>query len=397
MQDPEYAPFPTSEYIARYQKAQALMDERGIDALVLTSEENVVYFSGFQTIEWGAERPKVVIVPRAKNQQPILTFPSLMGDIASACSWIENILPWGAWGAIKGAPSDAVVAVQQAIYDLGLGHGRIGMELGHGQQMLMSYADYTALKEGVPQAEFVDAAELMWDLRLIKSPLEIDAMRKVAAATTSAFECGFTAMREGMTEKELSGIMFARMAEVTCEVPCFMMVRSGPLKYAMVNVKPFDKPLNKGDLVVVDAGARYKNYCSDFMRMASIGKPTIEQRRFFDAELDSQQAGVEAIKPGALMSEVFDACYKVLVDRGFQKHVTMTGVGHSVGLAYHEPPRISRGNMEVIRPGMILTVEPIWYDRPNHEIGNFAIEDMVLVTETGHEILSLFPKDLFIV
>jgi Xaa-Pro aminopeptidase len=271
------------------------------------------------------------------------------------------------------------------------------MELGHGMQMLMSNANYNKLVSSLPDAKFVDAAGLLWELRKIKSPLEIDCMRKVTAATTAAFESGFAAMREGMTERELAGIMFARMAQETNEKPVFMMVRSGPSKYAMVNVKPFNKTLDKGDLVIVDAGARYKTYSSDFMRMASIGEPSAEQKRFFAAQLEAQQAGVDIVKPGVTTGEVFAACYDVLVKHGMKEHAKFTGVGHNVGLSFHEPPRISRGGEIVLEPGMIITVEPIWYDRPDHVIGNFALEDMVLVTETGHEVLSLFPKDLHIV
>jgi Xaa-Pro aminopeptidase len=397
MRNPEYAPFPTEEYIARYQKAQKLMEEQGIDALLVTTEENGVYFSGLETLEWGAERPIGVIIPKSKDLKPILTFPALLGEIAYATSWIEELRPWGDWGGLVGAPPDTVTAFRLLIEELNLHRGTIGMELGHGMQMLMSNENFNSLVRSLPNAKFVDGAELLWELRKIKSPLEIEAMRKVAAATTAAFESGFAAMREGMTERELAGIMFARMAEETHEKPVFMMVRSGPSKYAMVNVKPFDKTLNKGELVVVDAGARYKTYSSDFMRMASIGEPSAEQRRFFEAELEAQQAGVDIVKPGVTTGEVFDACYDVLVKRGMKEHAKITGVGHNVGLSFHEPPRISKGGQVVLEPGMIITVEPIWYDRPDHVIGNFALEDMVLVTETDHEVLSLFPKDLHIV
>jgi len=133
------------------------------------------------------------------------------------------------------------------------------------------------------------------------------------------------------------------------------------------------------------------------MRMASIGEPTDEQRRMFEANLEAQKAGVAAVKPGATTGQIFDACYQVLAKHGLAEHFTTAGVGHSVGLFFHEPPRINKGGTIPVEPNMVLTVEPIWYDRPDHRIGNFAIEDMVLVTETGNEILSLYPKDLHIV
>lgn len=205
-------------------------------------------------------------------------------------------------------------------------------------------------------------------------------------------------MKAGMTERELAGIIMSELALQTNELPGFLMVRSGKSKYGMVNVEPFEKTMVPGELVVVDVGANYKYYWSDFMRMASIGEPNKEQRRFFEAEIASQQAGVDIIRPGIQLHEIFDSCYEVLLDHGMEEHVPgLERVGHGVGLDVHEPPSIAKGSDVLVQPGMILTVEPIFWDRPNHEIGNFALEDMVLVTDDGHEVLSAFPKELFIV
>jgi Xaa-Pro aminopeptidase len=165
----------------------------------------------------------------------------------------------------------------------------------------------------------------------------------------------------------------------------------------MVNVCPFDKPVERGDLVVVDAGATYKDYWADFMRMASIGQPSPEQRAFFEADLASQQAGVEVIRPGIKAGEIFDACNNVLQERGFGQHARIERVGHGLGLDVHEPPSLARGAQTVIEEGMVLTVEPIFSDLPDYRIGIFALEDVVVVTKNGHEVLSTFPKALHIV
>lgn len=397
MQQPEFAPFPTDEYEVRYQKAQRLMRERDIDAVLVTAKENVIYFSGLQTIGWiSKHRPIGVILSQNEQIPPILVLPETLVPVAHETSWIRELRPWGGW-RYPGAPSDPILGIQQAISEIGIEAGTVGMELGYGQRIGMSMSDYWALANGLPTVNFVDGSELIWALRMIKSPREIDALRKACAATTSAFEFGFASMREGMTENTLAGIMFGRMAELTNERPGFMMVRSGPRKYGMVNVTPFAKPMMRGELVVVDAGAVYKDYWADFMRMASIGKPTDEQRRFFEANLESQNAGVAAIKPGAPTGEIFDACYGVLVKCGLREHAILERIGHGVGLDPHEPPSIGRGTDTLVEPGMVLTVEPIFSDQPNYQIGNFALEDVVLVTDSGHEVLSHFPKELHVV
>jgi len=397
MRNPDFGPFPAEEYLARCQKARRLMEAQGVDGLLLTSKENVVYFTGLQTIGWDSKhRPLGLILPRAAEREPIFVLPETLVPVAHETSWLEWLKPWGGW-RIPDAPRDPIQGIQQAIGELGLDRGTIGLELGYGQRLGMSQTDYVELLTGLPNARIMDASDILWQLRMIKSPLEIDALRKACAATSTGFEAGFDAMRFGMTEKELAGVMFAKMAEETNERPGFIMIRSGLRKYGMVNVEPFHKPMERGELVVVDAGAKFKDYWCDFMRMASMGEPTPEQQRFFEAELESQQAGVDVIKPGVTTGEVFEACYQVLVDRGLTEHVKFERVGHGLGLDMHEPPSMERNGTTVLCPGMVVTVEPMFSDQPNYRLGNFALEDVVLVTETGHEVLSLFPKHLHIV
>lgn len=397
MRNPEFAPFPTDEYIARFDKARAEMETRELDALIVTSQENVVYFSGLQTIGWDSKhRPLAVILPRAKNCPPIMVLPETLYFVARETSWIDELRPWGGW-RYPDAPTDPIVAIQLAIRDVLSDKSVIGLELGYGQRVGMSQSDFALLTANLGEAKIADASELLWALRMIKSPREADALRKACAATSAAFQAGFQALRAGMTEKELAGLMFSTMAAETNERPGFMMVRSGIRKYGMVNVLPFPKPMVEGELVVVDAGAKYKDYWADFMRMASIGEPTSEQRRFFDADLESQSAGVAALKPGAVAGDIFDICNNVLIARGLGEHAKIERIGHGVGLDMHEPPSIGRGSKTVIEPGMVLTVEPIFSDQPNYQLGNFALEDVVLITEAGQEILSLFPKELHIV
>ena len=396
MGQPEFSPFPVSEYEGRVKKARHLMEESGIDALVLTSKENVVYFAGIQTIGWDSKhRPLIVIVPRDPSSPVHMVLAESLFYVARESSWVDELCPWGGW--MEGASEDPIAGAFQVLQDLGLATGTLGLELGYGQRMGMSQEDYSKLVEGLPEAKLLDGSELIWELRMIKSPLEVEALRKACAATTSAFEKGFAALRPGMREKELAGIMFAEMARHTDERPGFMMVRSGPRKYRMANVLAFDKPMTPGELVVVDSGAVYKDYWADFMRMSSIGEPTKEQRRFFDATLESQQAGVDKLAPGVTAHDIFSACNDVLVAHGLADYVTFERLGHGVGLDMHEPPSMARGSELVVQPGMVLTVEPVFWDRPDGKVGNFALEDVVAVTEEGHEVLSLFPKELHIV
>jgi Xaa-Pro dipeptidase len=398
IRQPAYAMFPTEEYLKRVEKARTKMEEQGIDALLLTSKENVVYFTGIRTIGWGSKhRPMGVVVPRASDKPVIAIIPETLYDVSYHSSWVDEIRPWGGWRR-KDALPDPITGFLSACESLGVVKGVIGLELGYGQRIAMSQEDFKELHEKLHEAKFKDASNLLWDLRIIKSDLEVEVLRKACDATSKAFARGFEELRPGMTERELAGIIMSELALQTGELPGFLMVRSGKMKYGMVNVEPFEKPIEPGDLVVVDVGANYKYYWSDFMRMACIGEPSPDQRRLFEADIASQQAGVDVIKPNIPLHEIFDACHSVLIERGMEEHVPgLERVGHGVGLDVHEPPSIAKGSQVLAQPNMILTVEPIFWDQPDHVIGNFALEDVVLVTETGHEVLSTFPKDLYIV
>jgi Xaa-Pro aminopeptidase len=397
MTTPEFAPFPNEEYAGRVARARAEMTARGIDALLVTSKENVVYFTGLQTIGWVSKhRPIVVLIPCDEDTPVTMILPESLMHVAHMTSWVPELRPWGGW-RVQNAPPDPIEGACRAAQELGLAGKRLGFELGYGQRLGMSQSDYDALRRGLGETTIVDGAEVLWQLRMIKSPREIERLRRACEATTKAFEAGFSALYAGMHEREIAGIMFSRMAAETDDRPGFMMVRSGVEKYATMNVLPFEKAMNEGDLVVVDAGAVYRDYWADFMRMASIGEPTAEQRRFFEATLASQQAGVECVRPGATAHEVFQTCYDVLVQRGLKEHATIERVGHGVGLDMHEPPSLARGSDVVIEEGMVLTVEPVFWDKPHARIGNFALEDVVVVTQGGCELLSLFPKDLYVV
>lgn len=396
---PPYALFATDEYEARVARARAAMERDGLDALLLTAKENVIYFSGIRTIGWASKhRPMGVIVPAAADAPVVMILPETLQSVAQTSSWITELRPWGGWRN-PDAPRDPIAAFARACSELGLSAGAaIGLELGYGQRLGMSQEDFGGLRDALSESTLTDATSLLWSLRTIKSPAEVEALRAACEATDRAFARGFEALHAGMTERELAGVVMSELSLASHELPGFVMIRSGVEKYAMVNVEPYEKQMVPGDLVVLDVGANHHYYWSDFMRMASIGEPTAEQRRFIDANLAAQQAGIDVIRPGIALGDIFAACHEVLVDAGLAEHVSsLERVGHGVGLDMHEPPSIERGSTVPVEEGMVLTVEPIFWDKPDGRIGNFAIEDMVVVTSDGSELLSSYPRELHVV
>jgi Xaa-Pro aminopeptidase len=392
----KYASFPTAEYEERFARLKREMEARDLDAVLVTAKENVLYFSGLETVGWDSKHRPVGCLLPLEGDSPILVIPESLAYVAEVTSWVPEVRLWGGFKR-KGIPADPVQAIANAVAEAGTDTGRIGLELGYGTRFSASQADFATLMKLLERAEVVDAGPAIWALREIKSPAEIEIMRTVCDHTCEAFRVGFEAMHGGMTERELAGIIFSEMAARTGFRPGFIGIRSGPLKYTMMNVPPFNKPLESGDMVVVDGGATYENYWCDMMRMASIGEPSDEQRRFFDADLAAQKAGMAAVKPGARVSEPCRAALDVLVDAGLGDHVpSLERVGHGLGLDVHEPPSLALGGDAEIKPGMILTVEPIFSDLPEFKIGNFAMEQIMVVTETGTELLTPFTDELWI-
>ncbi len=394
----EYAHFPRSEFEDRVARARKAMAERDLDALLVTGKENVVYFSGLRTISWiSKHRAIVVLVPRDESKPVTSVIPENLYRVQEASSWVDNVVPWGGWRR-KDAVPDPIEAIAKACREAGVEAGRIGIELGEGHRIALTGEQLAELRGLIPQAEFVDGAEALWDVRKIKSPAEIEVMRFACAATDKAHAKAREAIRPGMTERELAGIIMSELVLETGEKPGFVMIRSGPDKYGMINCEAFEKPFEPGDIVVIDIGANYKDYWTDFMRMAVIGEPSADQKRLFEAELASQQAGLDALAPGVPMGKVFDACFDTLIDMGMKEHVPgMERVGHGLGLDVHEPPSIARGSEALAEPGMVVAIEPIFFDEPDQKIWNFAIEDNVVVLEDGIEVMSKSSKDLWIV
>ena len=392
-----HAAFAIDEYRARSQRLREEMEERDLDAVLVTAKENVVYFSGLETVGWDSKHRPLGCLLTRDDRDPVLVIPESLAYVAEVTSWVDDVRLWGGFKR-SGIATDPVVGIAQAIKDRGLERSRLGLELGYGMRINMSQADLEQLKGLLPNADLVDAGEAIWAVRMIKSEAEIKVMRRVCTATCAAFQVGFDAMRGGMTERELASIILAEMTRQTTYRAGFIGIRSGPLKYTMMNVPPFErKVLEPGDLVVVDGGAVFRDYWGDMMRMASIGEPTPDQRRFFEADLAAQRAGMAKVRPGASAGEICAACLEVIQDAGLGEYApSLERVGHGLGLDVHEPPSLALGSDVEIQAGMILTVEPIFSDMPEYTIGNFAMEQIVLVTDDGYELLTPFTDELWV-
>jgi Xaa-Pro aminopeptidase len=235
---------------------------------------------------------------------------------------------------------------------------------------------------------------LVEQARQVKDESEIATIREAARRLTPVAREVIQSVRIGMTERELAGVLESAMRRVGFERLAFdTIVASGP-NSALPHYRAGDRRLSPGDLLVLDFGGVLDGYCCDLTRTLAIGPPDAEARRVYGAVLEAQLAAISAVRPGIDASAVDAAARDVLAGHGLGDKFGH-GTGHGLGLDVHEDPRIARPRSDAaavtLTPGMVFTIEPGAY-LPGW--GGVRIEDDVLVTETGCEVLTSVPKDL---
>ncbi len=266
---------------------------------------------------------------------------------------------------------------------LSLGGKRWGFEA---ERLL--YSGYERLQAlGV---ELVPTYDLIEELRAVKDTDELSAIRHACEIAVQGLEELFLRLRPGMTEAEASFWLDGRMRELGAEGPAFdFIVASGP-RGSLPHGGTSQKPLADGELVTFDVGCRFLGYHSDITRTVAIGRPPAELQRVYEIVREAQEAGLRAVRAGVLGRDV-DAAARGVIERAGYGERFGHGTGHGVGLEIHELPRLGERSEQVLAAGMIVTVEPGIY-LPSQ--GGVRIEDTVVVTDGGCEILTRSPKEL---
>lgn len=383
-QQMRYLDFPVEEMNLRIAKAKALLAEENMSGMVVTAAANHFYFTGFRKLANWATFTRTVFVFIPRDKEPVLYVQNFGGPEALARSAVQDVRTFD---EVMGAPVSGVVEI---LKELGMDTGKVGWELGYEQRLDMAVQDYLAIQEKLPNAEFVDASMLIWKLRMIKMPFEIECMRKANDIAGRSFDRVFSEICEGMTEKEVQRKLVSIMAEEGAELPGFIIVISGVGNYERISARPTDKRLNKGDLVWIDAGVNYLGYWTDYCRAGVVGGATPEQRRLQAVIHEVTMKGVQAVAPGVPVAEIYNVCGREMLMHGLPWSFECGRAGHGVGLQLTEPPSIATCDNTLLQPGMVITCEPGYVC----DLGCFDIEENVLVTEDGYEMLSSGRREL---
>lgn len=248
-----------------------------------------------------------------------------------------------------------------------------------------------AIHKAVPKKVTLKAVSgLVMRQRLIKDEDELRIIRLAVAMGGEVFEKALESIRPGVRETEVAGDLEFAARQGGAEGMSFeTIVASGP-RSALPHGRASAEPIPQRGFVVVDSGVILRGYCSDLTRTVHVGRIGREQRKWYEAVLEAQLAGIAAVKPGQKAGEVDKAARHILRRCKLDKFFTHS-TGHGVGLEIHEPPRLGKGQSEELQPGMVITIEPGIYI-PGR--GGIRIEDMVLVTADGCEVLTRVKKAL---
>jgi Xaa-Pro aminopeptidase len=338
----------------------------GVDALLVTNLTNVRYLCGFS-----GTNGQMLVTPSAAL---FFTDPRYRARAAQLVQGAEIVV------------YDAFLheSLRPALDTTGV--SKVGIEAG---TMTVGQRDQLVEKLGV---ELAPTKDLVEKLRRRKDAEEVSLLREAIRIGDEAFSWILDRLAPGRTEREIALDLDVEMRRRGADSISFdPIVGSGPLS-AHIHHTPSDRELETGDIVLLDFGARWQGYCSDLTRTVVLGAASDHQKEVYATVLASQSAGIDAIAPGATGIQVDAAARSVIDDAGYGQTFGH-GLGHGVGLDIHEQPRLHKTSEDTLDVADVVTVEPGIYETG---IGGIRIEDCVLVTSEGSEVLGKAPKDSLI-
>ena len=397
-------PFDRAELVARAERARALMERDGIDALIVTGDfttgMNYYYLSGHMPRDYqlNYSRPHVMVLPRTGD--PFLWVYGVNEENARGQSWVEDVVAY--------APPFAGTDLAAAMAQRGLDRGRVGAELGVDQRVAMPLLEWQAMATAMPGAELVDAASLLWELRMIKSAAEVAYIRECDQINGEGLARSFAAMRAGDSEVDVARKLGSALVEAGAFRPPYAQAlivseaKAKALGHTSRMLGPLpDQIIKRGELLFIDSGVTLAGYWGEFNRMACVGEPNADQRHHHDNIREIVRRSIdEALKPGESFRRVIENMVDLYHELGYGDEKIQNYLGppymhlcHGLGLASSEPPFVRLDSDDVLRPGMVISCEaylPV-------DGMTYGSEEDVLITEDGAEVLSTPDSGLYLI
>lgn len=333
-----------------------------LDGYIVADDTNILYFTGFL----GGAR---LLVPGEGENVLYVYGVSYEGAKETARDCRVELVKWG---------EDADKKVADEVKGLKL--ERVGFDT-------LSASAYLKLAKGLKDVKLKDKGKLVWELRKVKDETELKHMRRAAELTSEGMKAAFETIRQGLREYEVAAeIEYAMRKLGSWGVAFDTMVTSG-VRSAYPHGECTSRKIRKGDLVVLDIGAKYQNYRADLTRTVTVGKPSSKQARIHEVVREAQNRAFQSVRAGAKACDI-DAVARKLIEKEGYGECFVHSLGHGIGLDIHEPPTLNPDTKDKLRAGNVVTVEPGIYIV---KFGGVRIEDTVLVRKGGAEKLTKVP------
>ena len=365
-----------SPFLTRQARLAEALQSAHLEALALNPGPSLVYLTGLHFHL--SERPVVVIFK--PGAAPCIVLPELEGAKLKELAYPTQAFPY------TETPEDWAAAFHRAAQAAGIDGKPVGVE-PRGLRLL----EFRFLTTAAPEADFISAEASLAALRMYKDAGEIAAMRKAAEIAQQALQATLPRVRVGVSEREIASELTLQLlrAGSDSEVPFAPIVSGGP-NSANPHATPSERPLKRGDLLVIDWGASFQGYFSDITRTFAIGEIEPECERIGRLVLEANTAGRLAAGPG-ITAGLVDQAARAVIERAGYGAYFIHRTGHGLGMEGHEEPYIRSGSTLVLKPGMTFTIEPGIYLPDRNGV---RIEDDMVITEDGAESLTDLPRQV---
>lgn len=368
--------FPETEYSERLTNIQSRMAEHDLSALLLATEPEVRYLTGFLTRFWESPtRPWFLVVPA--SGRPVAVIPEIGAHLMRQ-TWIDDIRTW----VSPDYTDDGVSLLADTLAEVAPKRGKIGVPSGPETHLRMPLQDWTTLRDRLPDRVFGDDAAILRSARMVKSKAEIAKIRWTCGIAEAAFARVNDIAGAGIPLSTVFRSFQSLLLDEGADWVPYLAGAAAPGGYGDVISPATNAPLEEGCVLMLDTGAVWDGYFCDFDRNFSIGAPSNDVQSAHARLIDATHAGFEAARPGATPAEVYAAMNLILTGGD----TAVKGrLGHGLGMQLTEPPSLIPADHTPLVPGMVLTLEPV----VETQTGIMVHEENIVVTEDGADWLTM--------
>ena len=369
--------FADEEFENRTLRAQEIMHQYELDGILLTTPQNIRYFTGYDSQFWESPtRPWFVIVPL--SGKPIAIVPEI-GASEFNKTWLDEIKTWP-----SPRPEDEGISLLKSnLENLKKTFGQIGLELGSEIALRMPVRDFIKLKE-IVNTNLVDGSDAIWDMRMIKTNEEIKKIKFICSIASDAYNALPSTLSIGNTEREAVHKLKMDILNRGADSVPFMPGISGQGGVPQIVCGPTDRILDDGDILFIDTGSTFDGYFCDFDRNYAFGKVASDVEKVYHVLWQATEVGIKTAIPGATTNDIFNAMNKIIQDNGAIGN-NVGRLGHGLGLQLTEPPSHRFGDKTIIKENMVLTIEPAMEYAPGKMLVH---EENIIIQKDGAELIT---------